>query len=170
MSNEGGNYPFIFKTVRQLRVCASFITYFWKICWVPTCMFLRSLISMQHAYLFFGKISHLHGLIRDFMLINFRGKFLPSRLLWTSRLLNSMKLSHLHAYSELTFIRDLRVLIKNIISAPFLFLKDLAYKFTECTYFQVLGMLISKSKIISKRDRQNADSCQWGVWKCQKAY
>ena len=35
----------------------------------------------------------------------------PTWLLGTTRLLNSKKLSHLHAYLELTLIRDLRVLL-----------------------------------------------------------
>ena len=38
---------------------------------------LSCLISMLHAYLFFGKFSYLHGLIRTYTLINFVGKILP---------------------------------------------------------------------------------------------
>ena len=90
---------------------------------------LSSLISMLHAYLFFGKFSYLHGLIRTYTLIDFRGKFLPTllkrvgkiifylvptRLLGPTRLLYFKKLSHLHCYSELTLIRDLRVILPKL--------------------------------------------------------
>ena len=92
--------------------------------WSPRKCTLSSLISMQHANLFSGKFSHLHGLIRVYTLIDFRGKFLPSvlkcvgkiifylvptRLLGPTCLLNSKKLSYLHAYLAVMFIRQLRV-------------------------------------------------------------
>ena len=81
---------------------------------------LSYLISIVHAYLFFGQFSYLHGLISTYMLINFGVKFLPTilkrvekiifylvpiRLIGSTRLFFK-KLSHLHRYSELTLIRD----------------------------------------------------------------
>ena len=78
----------------------------------------------------FPKIFPPTRLIRTYTLINFGGKFLPTilksvgkiifylvptQLLWPTRLSNSKKLSHLHAYLELTLIRDLRVTIKSML-------------------------------------------------------
>ena len=59
---------------------------------------LSCLISMLHAYLFFGKFSYLHGLIRTYTLINSMGKFLPTLLNVQEKL---FFIQYLHSYQDL---------------------------------------------------------------------